>query len=133
MLIVKALILKILDPLRITETETFTALGKTWTFRKIGCVVYMDAPSDSTNVVAGYNSIGILPESMRPDVQQRLAVGNGYNLNAFLEITTSGVVRMYSGVASSAARNCSFSTAFISGGGVLLNRLFCHRKVVGVC
>ena len=137
MLNVKKLLTKITDSLRVTETEEFTALAKTWTFRRIGNIVFMDAPADSKNVVAGYNAIGTLSASMRPTIGQRIAIGNSHNIAAFLEISTDGTIRFYSAQASSGARNCSLSTSFIRGGvlrkSIYVNYLTPCRKVVGVC
>ena len=137
MLDIKKLLTKITDLLRVTETETFTALTKTWTFRRIGNIVFMDAPADSRNVVAGYNAIGTLSASMRPTIQQRIAIGNASNVAAFLEISTNGVVQFYSAQASSGARNCSLSTSFIRGGvlrkSIYVNYRTPYRKVVAVC
>lgn len=109
---------------KVVETQTMTALGKTWTFRRIGNVVWLDAPNDSTGVVAGSNTIGTLNLSMRPAITQYIAPGNvDVGASGFLIIDGNGPVRFYSWAAASAARNCGFSTSFIVGG-VLLNSIF---------
>ena len=119
MLDLKALLTKILQMFSISKTQTFNACGKYWTFNKLGNVVWLDAPRDSSGVSAGYNTIGTLPSDMCPRDTQRIDIGNGYNINGFLEIGTNGVVRFYSAVAASGARNCAFSTSYITNGGGL--------------
>ena len=71
MLDVKKLLAKILLRLnnytKVVETQTFTHLGKFWTFRRIGNIVFVDAPNDmSGTVAAGSTNIGTLNASLRP-------------------------------------------------------------------
>ena len=95
------------------EVVTFAKLSKNWTFRRIGKVVFLEAPADSKNVVAGMNTIGTLPTSMRPISLLRVGIGNGASTSAFLQIGTDGVVQFYSAQAAASARNCSISTSFV--------------------
>lgn len=98
----------------ISNTVTLQALGKDWTFRKIGPLVFMDAPADSTGIIAGYNAIGTLPEGMRPISVVKVFSGNLFNINCSITINTSGSVVLYSASASAAARNCAFAVSYIA-------------------
>lgn len=102
---------------KVTETQTFTACGKVWTFRRIGNVVWFDAPNDGSGIAAGNNSIGTLRESMRPGYTVRLPIANMTQTLNFVNITTAGVITLYSTAASSGARNCATSGSYIVGGG----------------
>lgn len=96
------------------KTQTFTALGKDWTFRRIGSVVYLDAPADISNCPSGLNSIGTLDADMRPTINVYARVQNN-TINAFATINSLGEVYVYSPTAISTATNFAFSTVFIAG------------------
>lgn len=100
-----------------SQSQTITALGKWWVFRRIGNVVYVDAPNDSTSsVVAGTNTIGTLNTGLRPSNVQYLKCTN-IDADVRLIINTNGVVQLYSSTAWSGAHNCGFSgMSYIVGG-----------------
>ena len=103
--------LKALSP----QNVTFTACGKTWSFNRIGKVVYIDAPTDVSSAVAGMNVLGTLPTGMRPSFPLQLHTGN--NTNDFrLTIGTDGVTQFYTPYAISGGTNCCFSGySYIAG------------------
>lgn len=111
----KELVNKITSAFTVSQTQEFTACGKTWTFRRVGSVVYLDAPADIRTASQGLNTIGTLPIGMRPSYIQRLHIGNS-TIGHFLQISPSGLVQLYAISAITAAQNCSFSTSFIVGG-----------------
>ena len=75
--------------------QTFTAYGKTWTFRKYGSVVYVDAPDAMTPTTAGGNSIGTLPSEFRPSYTTRLVAANAEGAYKVLLINTDGSVSAF--------------------------------------
>ena len=92
-----------------TQAQTLTALGKSWYFTRIGRVVYIDAPNDTTvNVSAGNNTIGTLNSGLRPTAIQYLKCTN-VNADVRLVINTNGTVQLYSASAWTGAHNCGFS------------------------
>ena len=92
-----------------TQTQTLTALGKSWYFARIGRVVYIDAPNDTTaNVSAGNNTIGTLNAGLRPTAIQYLKCTN-VNADVRLVINTNGTVQLYSTSAWTGAHNCGVS------------------------
>lgn len=90
------------------QSQVFTALGKTWYFRKVGRIVYIDAPTDLTSASSGVNAIGTLPAGMRPSAPVYLHSGNN-TADFRLIISTDGTVQLYAPTAVSGATNCSFS------------------------
>ena len=125
---IKKLLTKILlrfnNYTKVAETQTFTALNKSWKFRRIGNVVYVDASSDANgSIPAGTSSIGTLPASMRPENNVYLKCTNN-NADWRLYIAPSGAVTFYHPTATSGAVNCGFSGySFIAGGGYCINAL----------
>lgn len=91
----------------------YTACGKRWDFRKKDGVIYMDAPDDITSTSAGLNEIATLPEGWRPSILMRIAPGNNTTF-MFVEIATSGLIRLYTPSAITSATNGSFSTSWIT-------------------
>lgn len=75
--------------------QTFTAYGKTWTFRKYGNVVYVDAPDSMTPSSSGANSIGTLPPEFRPAYTTRLIAANAEGAYKILLINTDGAVSAF--------------------------------------
>ena len=75
--------------------QTFTAYGKTWTFRKYGGVVYVDAPDAMTPSASGANSIGTLPSEFRPSYTTRLVAANAEGAYKVLLINTDGAVSAF--------------------------------------
>lgn len=118
MLDLKKLQTKILQALTVSQTVTFTAYNKQWVFRKVGCVVFFDAPNDGKGFPAGNCTIGTLPVGMRPTYVQRICVGNDTPHMRFVNIDTLGKVTMYNNTAYPNAVNCAVSSAFIAGGGI---------------
>lgn len=122
MLDIKKLLTKILLRLnnytKVAETQTFTHLGKSWTFRRIGNIVFVDAPNDmSGTVAAGSTNIGTLNASLRPGYNVYLKCTN-VNADVRLLIYPSGQITFYHPTATSGATNCGFSGySFIVGGG----------------
>ena len=100
----------------IAETQSFTFGGKSWVFRRIGRIVFVEATGDIRTASAGTNTIGTLRESMRPDYTQRIGIANT-TTGEFLNIYTNGVVYLYMPVAVTSARNNSFNGCYIAGGG----------------
>lgn len=111
----KEWIAKITTMFTVSQTETFTACGKAWVFRRIGNIVFLDAPADISTASSGGNTIGTLPIGMRPTYQQRVHIGNS-TYGHFLTIYPSGLVQFYATTAISSAQNNAFSTSFIVGG-----------------
>ena len=110
---------KVTDALRVTQTQKFTACGKTWNFRRIGKVVYFDAPNDITSASAGLNLLGTLPSGMIPDYPQRVCLGNNATATRFVQIGNDGKVYLYTSTAISSAMNGSCSSTYVVGGGTL--------------
>lgn len=106
---------KITTMFTVSQTQTFTACGKTWIFRRIGNIVFLDAPADISTASSGGNTIGTLPIGMRPTYQQIIHIGNS-TYGHFLTIYPSGLVQFYATSAISSAQNNSFSTSYIVGG-----------------
>lgn len=106
---------KITKMFTVSQVQEFTACGKVWTFRRIGNVVFLDAPEDIRTASSGFNTIGTLPTGMRPTYYQRIHIGNSTR-GDFLQISTTGLVQYYATSAISSALNSSFSTSFIVGG-----------------
>lgn len=75
--------------------QTFTAYGKTWTFRKYGNVVYVDAPDAMTPSSSGANVIGTLPSEFRPAYTTRLVAANAEGAYKILLINTDGIVSAF--------------------------------------
>lgn len=125
MLDLKALLAKILNALTISEVVTFTKYNKSWTFSRIGRVIYVDAVSDVSGFVpAGLSTIGTLPTSMRPISHIHLGVTNT-NLDYRLTINPAGLVQYYQPSATSSAHNAGFSGySFINGGGYLTSKFY---------
>ena len=97
------------------QSQTFTALGKVWYFKRVGQIVYIDAPADATSSSSGYNTIGTLPVGMRPSIPLYLHSGNN-TADFRLVVNTSGVVQLWAPYAMSSAYNCSFSGySYIAG------------------
>lgn len=128
MLDVKKLLTKILLRLnnytKVVETQTITALNKTWVFRRIGNIVFIDASSDMSGTVpAGFTNIGTLNASLRPSYNVYLKCTNT-NADIRLYVYPSGVVTFYHPTATSGATNCGFSGySFIAGGGYFITSL----------
>lgn len=118
MLNVKNTLAKVIAMFTVSQTQTFTACGKNWAFRRIGNIVFLDAPDDIRTASSGHNTIGTLPVGMRPKYNQRIHAGNN-NEFQFVQINPSGVVQFYTSSAVTSAQNNSFSTSFIAevGGG----------------
>lgn len=134
MLDVKKLLAKTLQAFTVSQTVTFTAYNKPWIFRKVGCVVFFDAPNDGKGFPAGTCTIGTLPVGMRPTYTQRINLRNDSKAFRFVNIEPSGAVTMYNNTAYSSAVNCAVSSAFIAGGGVLHNLFTVNPcKGVAVC
>lgn len=106
---------KITTMFTVSQTQTFTACGKNWEFRKIGNIVFLDASADIRTASSGMNTIGTLPVGMRPTYVQRIHIGNS-TYGHFLQISPSGLVQFYAISAITSAQNNSFSTSFIVGG-----------------
>lgn len=123
MLDVKKLLTKILKALMVSQTVTLTAYNKQWIFRKVGCVVFFDAPNDGKGFPSGSCTIGTLPVGMRPTYTQRINIGNNSNVMRFVNIDASGAVTMYNNTAYPNAVNCAVSSAFIAGGGYFISRI----------
>ena len=121
MLDVKKFLTKILLRLnnytKVVETQTITAFNKTWTFRRIGNIVFIDASGDmSGTVAAGFTNIGTLNASLRPGYNVYLKCTNA-NADIRLYVYPSGQVTFYHPTATSGATNCGFSGySFIVGG-----------------
>ena len=136
MLDVKKLLGKMLERLnnytKVAETQTFTALNKSWKFRRIGNVVYVDSPSDACgSIPAGTSSIGTLQASMRPENNVYLKCTNN-NADWRLYIAPTGAVSFYHPTATSGAVNCGFSGySFIVGG--VLHNLFTVNHRLALC
>lgn len=133
----KKAITEIAKMFKVAETQSFSYGGKTWTFRRIGKVVFIEASSDIRSASAGTNTIGTLRESMRPDYLQRYGIANS-TTGEFLNISTTGLVTLYMPMAVTSARNNSFDGCYIAGGGVLLKgsifkALRHRRKAVAGC
>lgn len=91
------------------EEQTITALGKSWRFRRIGSIVFIDANNDMTGTVAaGNTNIGTLNESLRPKYNVYLKCTNA-NLDIRLLIYPSGQVTFYHPSQTTGAQNCGFS------------------------
>ena len=124
---------------KVAETQSFSYGGKTWTFRRIGKVVFIEASSDIRSASAGTNTIGTLRESMRPDYMQRYGIANS-TTGEFLNISTTGLVTLYMPVAVTSAKNNSFDGCYIAGGvllkwlkGSIFNDFSHRRKAVAAC
>ena len=79
-----------------TDGDTsFTAMGKTWYFRKRNGVVYIDAPDAMTPTTSGGNSIGTLPSEFRPYYTTRLVAANAEGAYKVLLINTDGSVSAF--------------------------------------
>ena len=79
-----------------TDGDTsFTAMGKTWYFRKRNGVVYIDAPDAMTPTTSGSNSIGTLPSEFRPSYVTRLVAANAEGAYKVLLINTDGSVSAF--------------------------------------
>lgn len=79
-----------------TDADTsFTAMGKTWYFRKRNGVVYIDAPDSMTPTTSGSNSIGTLPSEFRPAYVTRLVAANAEGAYKVLLINTDGSVSAF--------------------------------------
>ena len=92
-------------PFGTVKTQSFTAMGKTWEFRKVGKVVHVNAGGDATSATgSAYNAIGTLDADMRPAYAVKLRCENRADMS-FLDISTAGVVRAYSAVTISSASN----------------------------
>ena len=113
MLNVKKLLTQILSMLYVSQTQTFTACGKNWGFRRIGKVVYVDAPSDITSTTSGWNSIGTLQTGLRPLSTKRIRPANRTDA-MYMDIATTGVVRLYCPSAITSANNCALSSSYIA-------------------
>ena len=116
---------------KVVETQTFTALGKPWVFRRIGNVVYIDAPLDSdASISAGVNTIGTLGASMRPAHNTYLKCTN-INDDVRLFIFPDGTVSLYTPYAWSGLHNCGFSGMSYIVGGVLRNPVIAILSAIG--
>lgn len=97
----------------VAETQSFTFGGKSWVFRRIGRIVFVEATGDIRSASAGTNTIGTLRESMRPDYTQRIGIANS-TTGEFLNIYTNGGVYLYMPTAVTSARNNSFNGCYIA-------------------
>ena len=97
----------------VAETQSFTFGGKSWVFRRIGRIVFVEATGDIRSASAGTNTIGTLRESMRPDYTQRIGISNS-TTGEFLNIYTNGGVYLYMPTAVTSARNNSFNGCYIA-------------------
>lgn len=104
----------------VTKTQSFTYNNKTFSFRKVGAIVFVDASGDINGIPQGVTNIGTLDADMRPNYTQRYRAANDLAAeNRFLGIEPDGKVYLYSSVAKAGATNNSFSGfAFIARGGV---------------
>lgn len=99
---------KISDVTEVKERQTINALGKDWIFSKIGNVVYVDAPSDSTSASTGTTTIGTLNASLCPKYTVYLKCTNSH-MDIRLMIYTNGSVQFYTASGWSSSHNCGFS------------------------
>lgn len=106
------------DYSKVVEEQTITALNKTWTFRRIGNIVFIDASADMSGTVsAGSTNIGTLNASLRPKYNVYLKCTNA-NLDIRLVIAPTGVVTFYHPSQTTGSQNCGFSGyAWIVGEG----------------
>lgn len=102
------------SPFRVVKSQTFSALGKSWYFRKIGRVVYVDSNSDISSAPAGATNIGTLDADMRPEFTTYIPCGNQAGATRFLTITPSGVVSVYTSSAITSATNFGFHDSYIA-------------------
>lgn len=96
-------------------THTINWGGKTWSFYKIGRIVWFSAPFDANDVPSGSNNIGTLPEAFRP-IQRALfrCQNSNYNINSWVTITIEGAVSVYRDSAITTATNFSFGGCYIT-------------------
>lgn len=106
------------DYSKVVETQTITALNKTWTFRRIGNIVFIDASGDMSGTVgAGFINIGVLSETLRPKYNVYLKCNNS-TADIRLYVYPSGTVTFYHPSQTTGAQNCGFSGyAWIVGDG----------------
>lgn len=116
MLDLKKMLTKLSDMVRVTETQVFTYGGKNWQFRRIGKIVFIEAGSDIRNASQGFNVIGTLRESMRPEYACRVHVANS-TAGVFLSVEPTGAVNLYMPTAVSSASNNAFSGCYIAKSG----------------
>ena len=120
----KKAITEIAKMFKVVETQSFTFGGKSWVFRRIGNIVFVEATDDIRTASAGTNTIGTLRESMRPDYTQRIGIANSTR-GEFLNIYTNGGVYLYMPTATTSARNNSFCGRYIARwGGYCLKAVF---------
>jgi len=116
MLDVKALLTKILGKFTVSDAQDIIALNKTWHFRRVGSIVYIDATSDMSGTVAsGSTVIGTLKASLRPKYNVYLKCTNA-NADIRLIIVPAGTVTFYHPSQTTGAQNCGFSgNSWIAG------------------
>lgn len=112
---------RLIEYTSVVETQTITACGKSWTFRRMGNIVFIDAPNDIRTASAGFTTIGTLRASMRPGYYMQMQAGNIGGSDMRLIISEGGTVQFYTPSAISSAANCSFSGYSYIVGGVLRN------------
>ena len=82
---------------------------------KTGHVCMLVSLSDFRSVQAGTNQIGTIPEAYKPNTNYRFSIANNTkNANMWINITSTGVIQLYSSVASTSAINGSCSCAWIT-------------------
>ena len=117
MLDLKKMLMKLSNMVRVTETQVFTYGGKSWQFRRIGKIVFVEASADIRNATQGVNTIGTLRETMRPEyTAYKLHIANS-TVSAFLSVETTGTVSVYMPAAVSSASNNAFYGCYIANGG----------------
>lgn len=91
------------------QSQTITALGKQWIFRRIGSVVYVDAPGDSNaSISAGMNTVGTLNTGLWPTNPVYLKCTNINDDVRLIIDNTTGAIKLYAPYAWSGAHNCAF-------------------------
>ena len=100
------------DALAISSTSLSFG-GKTFKFTKTGRFVVCTSSGDISSAENGYNVIGTLPASFRPESSVVARVQNVAELWQF-SVDASGVVRLHTTAAVSSAHNCAINAVWIS-------------------
>lgn len=96
------------------RSQKFTALGKDWTFIRVGKIVQMNAIGDAKNVSAGTVTLFTLPSWLVPLGTIQVGPANQITESAFLMIYSSdGRVTHYQAAAHTTI-NDSYSTTYIA-------------------
>lgn len=98
-----------------TDDETSLAgLGKTWYFKKLNGVVFLEGAGDVSSASSGFNAIGTLPAGFRPQRTVRLMCQNYVGGLCFVYVYTDGTFGFYNHAAISSARNSDFTGSWIA-------------------